>query len=282
MPEQSTDTTATEQPSGSEQIPDDFRQFESWRQTGEVAPPPATAEQLPGDDFKKFEEKREEALEKHQAVPPGVQKRIDKARAKQGEAERRAEAAERKLSELSQAGTPADGQPDVEQIIEQRVADAIHSRAVESFGQRLGELSSDEEFVSAADAIELPQPLIDFLGHALADAKNGPEIYRFLVSNKDVCHELEGLDAAGVIDKIRALDITVPYMARSASNSAPRGTRAPKPVSPVNTRSSPSSDVMDPHQSYEDFEKRRNAQLRNGGRYILKGYRAAAGSRLPE
>ena len=93
------------------EIPTDFTEYEHWRNTGEL--PGKKEEEPPAAEGDKPEAKpapdsdpdtKQETTE--EAPPPGVQKRIDKAIAKQRDAERRAAEAERRLAEI-QGSRPA-------------------------------------------------------------------------------------------------------------------------------------------------------------------------------
>lgn len=137
MPETNTQSTTTSSTPEPPAIPEDYAEFERYRETGELpkreaaeeppadgqesssAPAAGEGQETAPDEGKTAEDQdaskdSKEQGEKKPEVPPGVQKRIDKAIARQREAERRAQELERQLAELREAreGEPAEKKPE--------------------------------------------------------------------------------------------------------------------------------------------------------------------------
>jgi hypothetical protein len=89
--------------------PGDELSTEEWLKQRNAPPAPSEPESKTAEatEPSQQEQERDDKGQFKENVPPGVQKRIDKAIAKQREAERRAEEAERRLQETSQVAKPA-------------------------------------------------------------------------------------------------------------------------------------------------------------------------------
>lgn len=96
------------------------------------------------------EKKQEPEAKSEEAIPAGVQKRIDKAIAKQREAERRADAAEARLSQQPQAAEPA--KPTTETVKPTGKPDATKFTDWDAYQEALIDWKADQRDQARAEA----------------------------------------------------------------------------------------------------------------------------------
>lgn len=282
-----------------------FSQFEASRQGGtalpeiEETPAPTEEEGKIPEATETPETERDEHGKfkpKESDVPPGVQKRIDKAVAKQREAERRAEEAERKLAETAAkpaevkeaAKESAEAKPDVskyttyEDYIEAltdwkarqvlasaRKADAEAAAKAKEQEERETVLTDWEQSeLASKEAHEDYQEALD----AASDIKLSPELQAaimlsdsktelayYLATNREELERLAAVPTYRIGYELGKLEGKIDAPASEPVHKEKR--TAPKPPSPVGSRATSNSSDPRTAETFEDFVNRRNAQL---------------------
>jgi len=180
-----------------------------------------------------------------------IQKRINRAVAKQNAEKRRADEAERKLSEFQSTKTAPDAAPKIEDfdhdevkyqdaLIDYRVSKAVnsHSETQAEEQRKLSAQADQETFngrISAfdkpdfAEAAQAVPDLPNGVAAALVQAENGPEIIYHLGKNLDIADKLAGMTPNMAMMEIGRISATM--------NTKPpvKLTSAPEPIEPVSS-----------------------------------------------
>jgi hypothetical protein len=290
---------------GESTIPTDFAEYEHWRNTGEL--PGKKEEEPPAAEGEKPEAKpapdsdpdtKQETTE--EAPPPGVQKRIDKAIAKQRDAERRAAEAERRLAEIQgsrpaiektaeSAAAPLEEpqasafetydayvraltrfelknelklEREAEKKAEQeKSAQAEARKAQDAWDERRAKVS--EKYTDWEDVVGAAAiPVSQALHDALLTSEHGPEIAYQLA--KDPA-EAKRLNTLSPLEQIRTVGRLEAKFEASPEPERPKVSKAPKPPTPITGGvKSSAPDIHDETLAtdYVAWEKVRNAQLR--------------------
>jgi hypothetical protein len=281
------------------QIPEDFAAFEAWRNTGEL--PETPTKETPAEPEAPEPEAAPDSdpvikQEPNEAEPSaGVQKRIDKAVAKQREAERRAEEAERKLAEAqgsrpaSEHAEPAkpEGRPVAEDFKSyDEYVEALVSHRYEQREQAKAQAEAQKQAQAAAVTqqsawderkakvvVEHPDweevvgeaaiPVSRAMHDAILTSEHGPAIAYELASHPDEAKRISALPplaAAREIGKLEAKFEAKP----TPEPEKPKVSKAPKPPTPVTGGAKATPDIHDESfaSDYSAWEKVRNAQLR--------------------
>jgi len=230
----------------------------------------------PIGEQKKEEPKAEEPKPeepKEEAVPKGVQKRIDRAVRQKYEAEARAKMLEERLEKLERMGQTQPQQQHIAQndrptidkfdnfddyvaataewIADQKIQKTLTERekqqaaereaaertkTVESWNKRLAQATvemPDFEDVVASSDVPVTPPV----QQAIMESDVGPKLAYYLASHPD---EASAIAAMAPIGAIRALGRLEERLASQKPNIKP--TSAPEPIKPVGTRAAVSKD----------------------------------------
>lgn len=284
-------------------MPEDQADFERWRETGKL-PEKESKQETPAESAgaetktapDSGPEKKEEPKAEDEPVPPGVQKRIDKAVAKQREAERRAAEAEQRLQAL-QGSRPAeknaqpaaaaetgttDAEPDPDKFdkyedyikaltkwsLEQtRKAEAKQAddtraagerqQALEAWGQRVEAAKAEyADFDEVIESVDIPLPAP--LIEALMDSEHGARIGYQLAKTPAELERISKLSPLAMIREVGKLETR--FTTQKAPEPKPKPS-APEPITPVKGGKAPVAGDDD-SLSYDEWERRRNASLR--------------------
>lgn len=276
--------------------PEDFAEFEKWRETGEVpAPePPAAPPEKAGEPETApatEPEVQQEGEPEGEQVPEGVQKRIDKAVRKQREAERRAEAAETELQRLRTPETkpaekpaPAEGKPkvsdfaDYDEYVEalaewktdQRLAAdkskeqtakaaESHRNAAAAFGERVKEAAKKPEYANIYDVLDSDVAVSAAMHEAILESPLGAELAYYLGKHPE---EAAHIATMTVVGAGRALGKIEASLTKPPETPKPKASAAPLPMKPVGGKSGKPVSLTDPDVDYADWERKREAELR--------------------
>lgn len=135
-----------------------------------------------------------------------------------------------------------------------------HDLARENLGQNIQKLmQEDAELAEAADRIEVSAPLLHDLEHVISEVRNGPEVFKFLVTNPQHFEEMKNPQA--LVALVGRISAALEFGTTSA-RPEPATTRAPKPPEPVTRPGGKKvDDINDPALPFKDFVRVRNAQL---------------------
>jgi hypothetical protein len=271
-------------------IPEDFAEYETWRNREELpeAEQPAAEEAKtppPDSDPEKKQEPKED-------VPAGVQKRIDKAVAKQREAERRAQELEQRLAEIqgSRPAEPKHAEPAKAEGRPQAESFSTYDEYVEALADwKLGEREKQREQAEAerkardeqkqvADAwnkrveqakqkhddyddviAEAEIPITNAVRDALLTSEHGPELAYYLAQNPEECKRIAALQPVAAIRELGKLEAK---FEKAPEPEKPKVTKAPPPPKPVAARASAEKSIHDEDLSFAEYERLRKAQLK--------------------
>lgn len=278
--------------------PEDFAEFEKWRETGEMPESKEPEKAAPATDPEKSgesetapatEPEKKQEGEPEGEVPEGVQKRIDKAVRRQREAERRAEAAEVELERLrtpEAKPVPVEGKPkvsdftDYDEYVEalaewkteqkfaaersteqQSRAAAARRTAAATFAERVKEAATKPEYADIGEVLDSDVTVSAAMHDVLLESEKGAELAYYLGKHPEESariSRLSPISAARELGKIEA------SLAKPPEPAKPRASAAPAPMKPVGGKSV-SVNMSDPDMPYEEWERHRNAELKARG-----------------
>ena len=299
MPNEVTEQPVAQQPELS------YDEFAAQRNSGNTVEPEAVVadsktageSEAPTEQTDRERSDNGQFKAKESDVPAGVQKRIDKAVAKQREAERRAEEAERRLAEISARpaavkapATTADDEPgptldqfdDYDKFIDART-EWRTKQTLKAERQREAELraaASQQEAGRAAKAAwdeseaETREHRADYqeVMDSVKDIELTPaahffifqsdlkaELAYYLGQNREELERINHLEPHRMAYELGKIEARLDAPQRSVKAER-KVTSAPRPPKPV--RGSPAASTSYAEDSsYEDFAKQRNAQL---------------------
>lgn len=278
--------------------PEDFAEFEKWRETGEMpevkAPeaPAATPEKTEGEaktaPAPEPEVKQEET---EGEVPEGVQKRIDKAVRRQREAERRAEALEAEVSRLKATETkpaekpaPVEGKPkvsnfaDYDEYVEalaewktdQRLAaekskeqsakaTEDQRKALTAFSERVKEVAKKPEYADIDEVLDSDVTVSAAMHEALLESDKGAELAYYLGKHPEDAARIAKLSPTSAARELGKIEAS---LSKPPETPKPKASAAPPPMKPVGGKSAKTVSLTDPDVDYADWERKREAELR--------------------
>jgi hypothetical protein len=277
------------------QIPEDFAAYEAWRNkqdSDEVDETPAAGEE-PAETAPQDSEPEKPQEPKEPEIPAGVQKRIDKAVAKQRDAERRAEEAERRLAEIqgsrpapeknAEPATTPEGKPKpeafrtydeyVEALTDWRVEQREQAREQAEAQRKAQEAAqtAQTEWEKRVEAVkakhsdfdevlgEAQIPIPPALYEAIFTDAHGPEVAYHLATHAD---EAERIAALPPVAAVRELGKLSAKFDSAPEPEKPKVSKAPPPPKPVGAKAKSEVSIHDEHISFADYERLRKAQLR--------------------
>lgn len=272
---------------------------ESATEVSETHDPVETSEA--SDPSKGDEIETEESQERDQQGRPrkkGVEKRIDKlvkeraqAREEAIQLKARLEVLERQVVGKSSdkevdAKPPSDGKPrpddftDHEKYLDarddwnrkqwkaeesQKELRERSTKKIETYKERAKEFAKThpdwEEITSEVSDVQLSMTVYT----ELVESENGPELYYELSKNPDELKRINLLSPSAASREIGKFEAGLSLKESSENKETKRLTKAPKPISPVGSKSSSTKSIYDRDLSQHEFEKLRVEQIKQNG-----------------
>lgn len=226
--------------------------------------------------------------EKHEPLPKGVQKRIDRAVRDKYEAQARTKMLEERLAAIearqqqpqrqnerqTDAGEPtidkydnfdqyvaARSRWEAKQIVETTLAErekhqaaeretAARQTTVEQWNQRVSKATAEmPDFEEVLASSEVP--MTDAMQHAIMESERGPQLAYFLANNPDEATKIARMTPSGAFRTLGMIE------ERLSKPTERKPTAAPAPLTPIGTTAKVTKDPSS--MSQEEFEKWRKS-----------------------
>ena len=267
-------------------IPENFADFEKWRNTGEMPAETETKDSSEGTAEPETTEKPEpesdpqETETEGQDKPKrkgGFQRKIERLDAENQELRSRLEAIERGKPESK----PVEGKPQVgnfdtyeefeEALIDWKVeqreaaakAKAAEEKAKEETRTRVeaweAKLNASRKVHDDYDEVieSVDVPLSAALQALIVESEHGAELAYRLAHKPEEIERLSKLSPVSCARELGKLEAEI-----TPAKEKPRASAAPAPIKPVGKGSGTTVNLLDPDLPYSEFEKLRNKQLR--------------------
>jgi hypothetical protein len=149
----------------------------------------------------------------------------------------------------------------------------LFKAATSSFQERVAKLPDLKAITEAVNGTAMSQEAQGFIGAQLVKIKNGPEVMREIFLDPELHEELVELDkfqdAQGIISKLHAVSMALRIASKKLgeadadtdTDDPPKpATQAPAPLKPLK-KSSPTATGLDDDLPWNEWVKRRNAQI---------------------
>ena len=246
------------------------------------AAPAAVAEAATPEPEKTEPESPEAEPDKEKATSRRFERRIDRAHRRAAEAQARAEILEKELASLkaSQAPKPSPNQPrmedftdvqeyakayaafekdnalkDYEKAQNETRAQAAQTRLISDWEAKVSKATSKyEDFEEAVGDLKPTSPW----AVAIMRSENGPEIAYHLGTHETEVKKFMGLDPMEQILEIGRLSLKL----ASVQDKPKTPSKAPAPITPVETQAKPGNNEIRENQPFEEYRKIGNKMFR--------------------